>query len=41
MQEGFKGVCCIIEEGNQLLGLGLERDGNLERNCWHRVTFSF
>lgn len=29
MQERFKGVCCKIEEGNQLLSLGLERDGSL------------
>jgi hypothetical protein len=36
MREGFKGVCCKIEEGNQLLGLGLERDESLERNCGHR-----
>jgi hypothetical protein len=29
MREGFKIVCCKIEEGNQLLDLGLERDGGL------------
>ncbi len=36
MREEFKGVCCKIEEDNQLLSLGLEKHESLEKNCAHR-----